>query len=126
MSDRTYEDWIVVYRTGTDYEADLVRDRLDDAGISAVVFTQRDHAFNLNVGDLAPVNVMVPPDQLAAAQAVLNSEPFTDKELEDAALAADPNAPDAHDHRREAMLDSGIESIDLSVPDEDEDEDRLD
>ena len=33
MSERTYEGWIVVFNTGTDYEADLVRDRLDDADI---------------------------------------------------------------------------------------------
>ncbi len=128
MSDRTYEDWISVYRTGTDYEADLIRDRLDDAGISAVVFTQRDHAFNLNVGDLAPVNVMVPPDQVERARALLESEPFTDEELDAAAMAANPDASPAHDPRREAALDSGIESINLSVPEEseeDEDEDRL-
>lgn len=127
MSDRTFEDWIAVYRTGTDYEADLVRDRLDDAGIPAIVLTQRDHAFNLNVGDLAPVNVMVPPDQVERARALLDSKPFTDEELAQAALSADPAAPPAHDKRREAMLDSGIEEISLSVPNEEdeEDEDRL-
>lgn len=124
MSDLKYQDWIVVFKTGTDYEADLVRDRLDDAGIPAVVFTQRDHAFNLNVGDLAAVNVMVPPDQADQARAVLASEPFTDEELDSAALSANPESPPAHDARREAMLDSGMESIDLSIPDED-DEDRL-
>lgn len=123
MSDgTTYEDWVVVFKTGTDYEGDLVRDRLDDAGISAVVLTQRDHAFNLNVGDLAPVNVLVPPDQVEGAREVLESEPFTDAELNDAAMNADPNAPAAHDDRREAMLDSGSESISFSVPDDDDDE----
>lgn len=125
MSDRTYEDWVVVHRTGTDYEADMVRDRLDDAGIPAVVFTQRDHAFNLTVGDLAAVNVMVPPDQLERARALLESEPLSDAELDDAALSADPEAAPAHDPRNEAALDSGIESINLSIPPEDEEEDRL-
>ena len=120
MNERTYEDWIVIFRTGTDYEADLVRDRLDDAGVPAVVLTQRDHAFNLNVGDLAPVNVLVPPDHVDGAREVLESEPFTDAELDEAAMSADPDAPAAHDARREAMLDSGSESIDLSSPDEEE------
>ena len=120
MSERTYEGWIAVFNTGTDYEADLVRDRLDDAEIPAVVLTQRDHAFNLNVGDLAPVRVMVPPDYAEEAVKLLETAPPTDEELEAAALAADTDAPDAYDSRTEAALDSGIESIDLSVPDEDE------
>ena len=62
MSDGKYQNWVTIFTSGTDYEADLVRDRLDDRGIPAVVLTQRDHAFNLTVGDLAAVRVMVPPD----------------------------------------------------------------
>lgn len=122
-NETTYENWVVVFKTGTDYEGDLVRDRLDDAGIAAVVLTQRDHAFNLTVGDLAPVNVLVPPDQVEGARSVLDSEPFSDAELNDAAMNADPNAPPAHDARREAMLDSGSESISFSTPDDEEDDD---
>lgn len=122
MSDGTYEDWVTVFESGTDYEADLVRDRLDDSGVDAVILTQRDHAFNLNVGDLANVRVLVPPDQVDDAVAVLRSKPFSDEELGEAAMAADPEAPPAHDERREAMLDSGNESISFSSP-EDEDED---
>ena len=107
MSDsRTYEDWISVFETGTDYEADIVRDRLDDAGLSAVVLTQRDHAFNLNVGDLAAVHVMVPPKHVEEAREILESEPFSDEELNEAAMRADPNAEPAHGDREEAMLDS--------------------
>ena len=123
-NESTYENWVVVFKTSTDYEGDIVRDRLDDAGVSAVVLTQRDHAFNLTVGDLAPVNVLVPPDQVDEARAVLESRPFSDAELNEAAMSADPNAPPAHDEKREAMLDSGSESISFSVPeDEDADED---
>jgi hypothetical protein len=118
----TYEGWTAVFQSGTDYEADIVRDRLDDAGIPAVVLTQRDHAFNLTVGDLSPVNVMVPPTHTEQALALLQSQPFTDAELDEAAMSADPNAPPAHDARREAMLDSGGEGISFSVP-EDDDED---
>lgn len=118
----TYEGWVAVFTSGTDYEADIVRDRLDDAGIAAVVLTQRDHAFNLTVGDLSPVNVMVPPDEAENALRLLASEPFTDAELEDAAMSADPNAPPAHDPQREAMLDSGGEGISFSEPEDDEDD----
>lgn len=121
MSSRNYEDWIVVLKTGTDYEADLVRDRLDDADIPAVVLTQRDHAFNLNVGDLAEVNVLVPPDRAEDAIALLQSEPFTDEELEQAALAAG-KTPDKHTRSVEAMLDSGLEEIRFTMDDGDDEE----
>ena len=117
MSVEKYEDWIVVFTTGTDYEADLVRDRLDDAGLKAVVLTQRDHAFNLNVGDLSSVHVLTPPEEASKAYSILR-ENVTDKELEDAALAARPDTAPAHTDRGEAQLDSGIESIDLGAPEE--------
>lgn len=124
MSDpKRFEDWVVIYSSGTDYEADIVRDRLDDAGIPAVVLTQRDHAFNLNVGDLAPVSVLVPPGKAEEATALLESKPFSDEELDEAALSADPAAPPAHDRHREAALDSGFEEI--SFPEGDEEEDEL-
>lgn len=123
MSDpTTYEGWTSVFSSGTDFEADLVRDRLDEAGIPAVVLTQRDHSFNLNVGDMSPVHVMVPPEREAAAREVVGAAPLTDAELEEAAMAADLYAPDAHDPRTEAALDSGIEGISLDVPDEEEEE----
>ena len=112
-----YQEWVVVFRSGTDYEADLVRDRLDDSGVAAVVLTQRDHAFNLNVGDLSRVNVLVPPDREEDARRVLESAPFTDAELDAAARGAVQNAPDAHDAGRESKLDSGSDQIDLSIPD---------
>ncbi len=121
MNDRNYEEWVVVFRSGTDYEADIVRDRLDDAGVPAVVLTQRDHAFNLNVGDLAPVHVLVPPDKVREAEAILQSAPLSDVELTEAALSSDPSAPSAHTPSEEAMLDSGMEEINFAPP-EDEDE----
>ena len=117
-----YEDWISVFSCGTDFEADLVRDRLGEADIPAVVLTQRDHAFNLNVGDMAAVHVMVPPEHEAEARGVIEQAPLTDAELDEAAMSADLYAPDAYDPRTEAALDSGIEDIKFDVPDEDEEE----
>ncbi len=120
-SARTYEGWISVFECSTDFEADLVRDRLDEEGLGAVVLTQRDHAFNLNVGDLAPVHVMVRPEEEKEARDLLAQAPISDEELEEAAMNADVMAPDAHTPSDEAALDSGIEEISLDVPDEDED-----
>ena len=119
---RTYEGWVSIFECSTDFEADLVRDRLDEEDIPAVVLTQRDHAFNLNVGDLSAVHVMVQPDDEAAARELLAEAPITDAELEAAAMAADVMAPDAHDPTNEARLDSGIDEISFDVPDDDADE----
>lgn len=121
-SPKQYEGWTAIFSTSTDFEADLVRDRLDAAGLPAVVLTHRDHAFNLNIGDLAGVHVMVPPEHEAAALDVINEAPLTDEELTHAAMAADPSQIDAHSPENEAALDSGMESIRLSVPDPDEEE----
>ena len=119
---RTFEGWVSVFECSTDFEADLVRDRLDEEGLAAVVFTQRDHSFNLNVGDLAAVHVMVRPEEEAAARALLLEPMISDADLEAAAMSADLMAPDAHSPEDEAMLDSGIEGISFDVPDDDEDD----
>lgn len=116
-----HEDWVSVFRSSTDYEADLVRDRLDDSGIPAVVLTQRDHAFNLTVGDLASVHVMVPPEQADRAVSLLE-EHLSEEELEEAALGADPEAPPANTPEEDSKLDSGHEHMDLSPPDEEDEE----
>lgn len=120
MADGTYQDWVTVFTSGTDYEADLVRDRLDDSGIPAVVLTQRDHAFNLNVGDLAAVRVLVPPEEAEAAIDLIEGELVSDEELEQAALEADPDAPDAHSPADEAALDSGNEDLRMRGEDDEE------
>ena len=117
---KKYEGWIAVFNTSTDFEADLVRDRFGEADIPAVVLTQRDHSFNLNVGDMSPVRVMVPPEYEETARTHLNAKPLTDAELEEAAMSSDINAPDAYDPRTEAALDSGIEDISFDVPDDDD------
>ena len=119
---RTFEGWVSIFECSTDFEADLVRDRLDEEGLAAVVFTQRDHSFNLNVGDLAAVHVMVRPEEEATARSVLLEPMISDADLEAAAMSADLMAPDAHSPEDEAMLDSGIEGISFDVPDDDEDD----
>ena len=119
---RTFEGWVSVFECSTDFEADLVRDRLDEEGLAAVVFTQRDHSFNLNVGDLAAVHVMCKPEDEAEARAIVSQAPISDQELEDAAMSADLMAPDAHTPENEAALDSGIEEISLDVPDDGDEE----
>ena len=77
--------WCAVLVSGTDYEAELARARLDDAGIPAVVLSQRDHAFNLTHGYLAKVKVMVPEEDMEEARKLLKEPAISIEELEEAA-----------------------------------------
>lgn len=112
-----YEDWVAVFTTGTDYEADMVRDRLDSAGIPAVVLTQRDHAFNLTVGDLAAVRVMVRPADQEKARQILQ-DVISDEELEEAARVVGKDEEELTGDEPETMFDSGNERIHFSPPEE--------
>jgi putative signal transducing protein len=97
---KTIDGWVSVFQSGTDYESEMVRDRLDDSGLPAVVLTQRDHAFNLTHGELARVHVFVPEGEVEAARHILETEPLTDEELAEIALLSDPREPSdrASDH----------------------------
>ena len=90
MEHRSSDDWKVVFKTGIEYEAGLVCERLRAADIPAVILNQRDSAYNLNFGDLAQIKVMVPLHRYHDALNLLDEAPLTDEELEAAALAADP------------------------------------
>ncbi|MCY4172427.1 MAG: DUF2007 domain-containing protein [Bacteroidetes bacterium] len=79
-------DWVEVFRCGTDYEAALVHARLQDEHIPAVILNQRDHAFNLNLGYLSKVKVLVPKSMEKQASDLLDSKPLTDEELAQIAL----------------------------------------
>jgi len=117
------EGWQPVFKSGTDYEADMVRDRLDSAGIPAAVFSQRDHALSLTVGDLAKVYVLVPEEYVAEAESLLAQEPLTDEELDSAADTAGEGYEEQEGTETEQLLDSGIEKIRFSAPEEQSGED---
>lgn len=65
------QGWAVIFTTNTEYEAQMVKANLENAGIPSLVFSQRDHVYFLTVGDLAIVNVMVPKHRLPEAQELL-------------------------------------------------------
>ncbi len=93
-SDTAPIDWVPVFRTSTDYEAEIVRDRLSDAGIPAVIENKRDHAFNLTIGDMARIRVLVQADYEEEALSVLRTVRVSDDELTRLALEASPLDPD--------------------------------
>ncbi len=90
MENRRFDKWKTVFKTGLDYEASLVRDRLRNADIPAVILNKRDHAYNLTMGDMAQIKVMVPEEHEQQAKDLLQEAPLSDEELEQAALSASP------------------------------------
>ena len=85
------EKWVAAFKTGVDYEAELVSDRLKDSGIPAVVMNQREKSIGIAFTDQKLIRVMVPPDRAEEAKAILDQQPVSDEELEQAALSADPS-----------------------------------
>lgn len=87
------DGWVEVFQTGIDYEADLVRDRLDDSGIEAVIMRKKDRSFSLTHGAMSRIHVMVPHERQQEAEALLAAEVPSGDELDRIALAADPENP---------------------------------
>ena len=90
MANNNVDGWVTVFTTGTPYESELVRDRLGDAGLDAVILTHRDRAFGLNVGKMSTIRILVPPHQAADAAGILNSPVISEEELIKAALSSNP------------------------------------
>lgn len=84
-----YDGWHVLLETLDEFEAEMVRDSLDDAGIPAVMLNKKDHAYAVNLGGAGHSYVLVPPEHAEEAQAFMTT-PLTDAELEQAASEAEP------------------------------------
>jgi hypothetical protein len=54
------ENWECVYETGTPYEAQMVKNSLQNMEIPCQILSKRDSPFNVNIGDLALIFVYVP------------------------------------------------------------------
>src|SRR5690606_36928406 len=57
---RVIERWAQVYNATSDVEAQLLRDNLRAEGIDAQIFSQRDRAFSVDLGELSMVRLLVP------------------------------------------------------------------
>ena len=66
----------------------MVADRLKDAGIPAVVMNRREKSIGITFSDQKLIQVLVQPERLDEAKEILNQQPITDEELEQAALSA--------------------------------------
>ncbi|MDA0683780.1 MAG: DUF2007 domain-containing protein [Bacteroidetes bacterium] len=110
------DGWVEVFQSGIDYEADLVRDRLDDSGIEAVIMRKKDRSFSLTQGSMSRIHVMVPEARQEEAISLLSAEVPSGEELDRIALAADPENPSKEvvrdqDERAEANADNGTGEV---------------
>jgi|SRR3954451_7938395 hypothetical protein len=66
------EEWEIVKIVGTEEEATVVVGFLQSSGIDAEAESLHASEFPADIGDLATVNIRVPPDQAEEARALLN------------------------------------------------------
>jgi len=90
MKRKVFDGWVSVFESGSDYEAEIVGDRLKENGLDVVVLNKRDHSFNLNVGAASGVYVLVQPDFEFKAINILRQHVPTDEELTSLAMSSDP------------------------------------
>jgi hypothetical protein len=67
------EGWAQIYTTSDRVEAGLIRENLQSEGLDAAVLDQKDSSFNVDMGDLSPVRVLVPAYDYLEALAVLTA-----------------------------------------------------
>jgi hypothetical protein len=61
------QGWAQVYSTTSEFEAQLVRDNLRAEGITAQIYSQKDSAFSVDLGELSIVRILVPVWEYAQA-----------------------------------------------------------
>lgn len=66
------EEWEIVKIVGTEEEATVVVGFLQSSGIDAEAESLHVSEFPTDIGDLANVNIRVPPDRAEEARALLN------------------------------------------------------
>jgi hypothetical protein len=66
------EEWEIVKIVGTEEEASIVVGFLQSSGIDAEAESLHASEFPTEIGDLANVNIRVPPDRAEEARALLN------------------------------------------------------
>ena len=91
------EEWEIVKIVGTEEEATVVVGFLQSSGIEAVVESLHASEFPTDIGDLANVNIRVPPDRAEEAKALLNQREDVatgdEGEMAGEPLAGEPGEP---------------------------------
>jgi hypothetical protein len=66
-------NWVCVYETSVDFDAEFVRGLLADADIPANILSKKDSAYSTNVGHLSLIYVYVPESHRDEALSVMDS-----------------------------------------------------
>lgn len=75
------ENWAQVYSTTTEFEAQLLCDNLRAEGLDAQIYSQKDRTFNVDLGELSIVRLLVPVWEYEQALHVIRSHMDTEGEV---------------------------------------------
>jgi hypothetical protein len=74
------EDWVVIYTTQYEYEAEMLKANIESAGIPCVVFSTKDHSYFMTVG-FGIVKILVPKNQKEIALKIIEDLRYRDENL---------------------------------------------
>lgn len=66
------EGWECIYKTNTDYDAQLAKSYLESREIECRVLSKRDSAFELSVGEMSLIYIYAPKDMAAKAKKAID------------------------------------------------------
>lgn len=100
---RMIEGWAQVYSTTGELEAQLLRENLRAEGIEAQTYSQKDHIYPVDLGELSIVRVMVPVWEYGAALEVIRDHMDTEGEV----VFACPSCGEAYEPGAESCASCG-------------------
>jgi len=77
------ENWVCIYETGTEYDANLAKNYLESREIDTRIISKRDSAFDLNIGDMALIYLYVTREQEEEALEAMREWQSGESELGD-------------------------------------------
>ena len=80
-----FEDWICVYETSLEHDANMVKSYLGHRNITCQILSKKDSNFDVSFGDLSIIYVYVPKDEEDEAQGAIKEwqDGLTDLDDED-------------------------------------------
>ena len=87
------EGWAQVYSEASEFEAQLLRENLRAEGIDAQIYSQRDRAFSVELGELSIVRLLVPVWEYGRALQLIREHMDTEGEV----VFACPSCGEAYD-----------------------------
>lgn len=75
------QGWGQVYSTASEFEAQLLQENLRSEGIDAQIFSQKDHIYTVDLGELSIVRVLVPVWEYGGALGIIREHMDTEGEV---------------------------------------------